>query len=80
MTIIDEMNDSDKNNTIVFVEFLEFVARLGQIVFIKNKTMMLYDKVIDIMHKMFELIPAEVIIPEYEYHVDSETDDEEYQL
>ena len=76
MTIIDEMNDSDKHKTITFSEFLEFVARLGQIVFIKNKTMMLYDKIIDIMHKMFELIPAEVIIPEYENHVDSETDDE----
>lgn len=80
MTIIDEMNDSSKLNTIVFVEFIEFISRLGQLVFIKNETMKLYDKIYYIMQKMFELIPAPVLSPNMEYQVDSETDDEEYQL
>jgi hypothetical protein len=78
MTINDEMNDHAKLNSIVFVELLEFIGRLAQLVFKKNETMKLFDKIILIMQKMFELIPEEVRMPTMEYEVDSETDDEEY--
>jgi hypothetical protein len=78
MTVIDETTNRDKLYRINFVEFLEFIGRIAQIVFIKNKNMSLYDKILYIMQKLFALIPAKVIEPVTDYNIESESDDEEY--
>jgi hypothetical protein len=78
MTIFDETSDIDRLTRINFVEFIEFIGRIGQIVFIKNKNMNLFDKILYIMQKLFALIPVQVIEPETDYNIDSESDNEEY--
>ncbi|CAI2383819.1 unnamed protein product [Moneuplotes crassus] len=79
MTVVDEMEEHKKLERIDFAEFIEFIARIGQIVFIKNKTMSLYDKIVYIMQKFFALIPAEVIYPNTDILVESESDEDEFQ-
>jgi len=78
MTISDDIVDREKYLCISFVEFLEFISRLAQLLFKKNKSMPLFDKIFYILQKMFRLIPAEAIKPETEYFLESESDDEEY--
>ena len=78
MTILNEMNESEKLEQILFVEFLEFIARIAQIVFKRNETMKLYDKIYDILMKMFDLIPAQVNDPLIEDDYEYESDNEEY--
>jgi len=78
MTIIDEMNESEKLLKLEFVEFLEFIGRIAQQVFIKQRTMQLFDKILLTLQKMFTIINATVIVPETEYEYDIESDKEEY--
>jgi len=72
------MTDSDSLKRIKFVEFLEFIGRIAETVFSKNNTMKIYDKVYLTLQKMFKLLPAEVIEPQTEFDVDSESDNDEY--
>ena len=78
MTIIDEMNENNKLFWLEFVEFCEFLARIAEIVFEKNKTMHLYDKIYYTFKKFFKLIPADVYEAKTEYNVESESDNYEY--
>ncbi|CAI2359328.1 unnamed protein product [Moneuplotes crassus] len=82
MTVVNEMEESAKLEQLLFPEFLEFIARLGQQVFEKNETMKLYDKVFKILQKMFLIIEEEAIDPYREgsngIEEEEETDEEEY--
>ena len=78
MTIIDEMNESDKYNNLKFVEFLEFIARIAEMVFEKNSQIRLYDKVYFTFQKFFALIPAQVKEPKTDVDVVSESDNDEF--
>eukprot|EP00344_Euplotes_crassus_P012720 CAMPEP_0197001482 /NCGR_PEP_ID=MMETSP1380-20130617/6174_1 /TAXON_ID=5936 /ORGANISM="Euplotes crassus, Strain CT5" /LENGTH=78 /DNA_ID=CAMNT_0042419167 /DNA_START=253 /DNA_END=489 /DNA_ORIENTATION=- len=78
MTILDDIADREKYFSITFVEFLEFIARISQLVFKKNKSMKLFTKIFYILQKMFRLIPDVPIKPETDYILESESDDEEY--
>ena len=70
------MEESVKLEQLVFVEFLEFIGRVASLVFVKNETMNLYDKIYHILQKLFEVIGEEVKEPTWEYVVESESDDE----
>jgi len=63
MTVVNEMDDSEKLEQLEFVEYLEFIARISELVFKKNETMRLYDKIRYIMQKIFMLIPSPVYEP-----------------
>lgn len=72
------MNEAERLEKLEFVEFLEFIGRIACMIFDKNETMKLYDKVHLTLQKLFEIIPAAVKEVETEFDVDSESDNDEY--
>ena len=80
MTVVDEMNEAEKLEKLEFVEFLEFIGRIACMIFDKNETMKLYDKIFLTLQKLFEVIPAEAKEPESELNAESESDNDEYMM
>lgn len=60
---VKEMEDIDKYTRIELVEFIEFIARVGVILFHENAEMLLTDKIERVMQEMFKLISEKVKHP-----------------
>ena len=75
MTIIDEMEDFDQYNIMKRVEFLEFIARMA--VLINPSKIPLVKKIEQLLGKLLEVVGKNLIYPNLEDGVSSESDCED---
>ena len=57
------MEDIDKYKRLGFIEFLEFIARLGVLQYHKSTELLLFQKIEMIMAEMFKLVQEKVKYP-----------------
>lgn len=62
----------------VFVEFLEFIGRIAEMMFSNNRQMSLTDKIKYVLQRIFASIHTSIKEPQIDADLVSESDEEEY--